>query len=205
MPAEMTTSGVFQPTVEWAQRKDVIFVTVTVENSKTPQIDLADDKFHFRGRGGPDQREYECILEFYKPVDSGKARRIPSDRNIQYVIPKKEIGPFWPRLLKTDKKMHWVKIDFNKWKDEDDLSDEEAAGGGKFDLNDMMGQMGGFGGEKPDLDDLEDSDNEDLPDLEDDKEKEEEGGEGKKEHAADTTEKEKEAQGDHEDAKASIS
>lgn len=70
--------------------------------------------------------------------------------------------------------MHWVKIDFNKWKDEDDLSDEE--GGGKFDLNDvsenkvfvnflyayyknftffqMMGQMGGFGGEKPDLDDL---------------------------------------------------
>jgi len=179
----MATSPVFQPAVEWAQRKDIVYVTIGVENLKEPQIDLADDKFHFRGRGGPDQREFDCLLEFYKPVDASKSRRIPSDRSIQYVIPKKESGPFWPRLLKTDKKMHWVKIDFNKWKDEDDESDEEAM---NWDMNDMMGKMGSYGDANPDggLDDTGDSDNEDLPDLEDDlpaddeddKEKDEEEG-----------------------------
>jgi len=191
----------FQPPVEWAQRKDLVYLTIGVEDSKDLQIELADDKFHFRGRGGPDKRDFEVTLEFNKEVDSAKARRIPSDRNIQYVVPKKESGPFWPRLLKTDKKMHWVKIDFNKWKDEDDLSDEEGA---KFDFNDMMGQMGGMsnlGGGRPDLEDLEDSDNEDLPDLEDDKEKEHEdadedpakqhsnaAGDKKDEHGAAATE-----------------
>jgi len=199
----MATSNVFQPAVEWAQRKDIIYVTIGVENVKEPKDDLADDKFHFRGRGGPDEREFDCALEFYKPVDASKARRIPSDRSIQFVIPKKESGPFWPRLLKTDKKMHWVKIDFNKWKDEDELSEDD--GGQKFDFNDMMGQMGGMGGGgmggmggggmggmggmgafdgKPDLDDLDDSDNEELPDLEDDKEeKEKEGEEGDATHS----------------------
>jgi len=110
-------------------------------------------------------------------VDAAKARRVPTGRNIQYVIPKKETGAFWPRLLKAEKKVHWVKIDFNKWKDEDDLSDDEGA---KFDLNDMMGQMGGFNAGRPDLDDLEDSDNEELPDLEDDKEDKEDETSGKK-------------------------
>jgi len=148
------------------------------------------------------------MLEFYKPVDASKARRIPSDRSIQYVVSKKESGPFWPRLLKTDKKMHWVKIDFNKWKDEDELSEDD--GGQKFDFNDMMGSMGGMQGGmggfdgKPDLDDLDDSDNEELPDLEDDKEEGKEKGEDEDEktttHHSHTDEKTK---GD--EAKASIS
>jgi len=187
----MASSGIFQPPVEWAQRKDVIFLTVTVGDFKEPQINLADDKFHFRGRGGPDQRDFDCTVEFYKEVDSSKARRIPSDRNIQYVIPKKESGPFWPRLLKSDKKVHWVKIDFNKWKDEDDVSEDEGA---QFNFNDMMGQMGGFEG-KPDLDDLEDSDNEELPDLEDDKGEKEEGEDEAKQQHSDTKGK-----GDHDGA-----
>ena len=42
---------------------------------------------------------------------------------------KAEEGPYWPRLLKDTKKVHWLKVDFNKWKDEDE-SDEEAAGAG---------------------------------------------------------------------------
>merc|ERR1711997_482605 len=37
-------------------------------------------------------------------------------------------GPYWERLLKDKTKQHWLKVDFQKWKDEDD-SDEEAGGG----------------------------------------------------------------------------
>ena len=55
---------------------------------------------------------------------------------------KTEEGPYWERLLKDKTKQHWLKIDFNKWKNEDD-SDDEAAGpggapGGGGDLEEVV-------------------------------------------------------------------
>ena len=50
------------------------------------------------------------------------------DRVIEFALEKKEVGPYWPRLCKDKTKQHWLKIDFNKWKDEDE-SDDEAGGG----------------------------------------------------------------------------
>lgn len=60
------------------------------------------------------------------------------DRVIEFVLKKKnEEEPFWPRLTNEKVKHHWLKVDFNKWKDEDDSEDEVEGGGG----------MGGFGGD----------------------------------------------------------
>lgn len=65
---------------------------------------------------------------------------------IQYVLPKKEAGPFWPRLLKQEKKVPWVKVDFEKWKDEDESDDEWKGGaggaGGDFDMNAVTNAFG---------------------------------------------------------------
>jgi prostaglandin-E synthase len=165
----------YQPPVEWAQRKDLLFVTIRAEDCKNPNIEITNDKLVVKGVGGTGKQPFECVLEFFKDINEDKVRRVVNDRSLEFMIPKKESGPFWPRLLKSDKKMHWLKIDFNKWKDEDDEEDVENAN--NWDLNDMMGKMGGMGGfggdEKPNLDDFdEDSDNEELPDLEDDKEDE---------------------------------
>ena len=52
------------------------------------------------------------------------------DRCIEFALEKKEDGPYWDRLLKEKTKRHWLKIDFNKWKDEDESDEEEAAGPG---------------------------------------------------------------------------
>lgn len=41
------------------------------------------------------------------------------------ILQKKESGPFWPHLTKLKEKYHWLKINFNKWKEEDD-SDIDA-------------------------------------------------------------------------------
>lgn len=51
---------------------------------------------------------------------------------------KKETGPYWPRLIKSDKKCHWIKIDFNRWKEEEELdSDVEANDFGFGDVNNI--------------------------------------------------------------------
>merc|ERR1712227_592013 len=108
-----------------------------------------------------------------------KTKYAVRDRVIEFALEKKDgEGPYWKRLVKEEKKQHWLKVDFNKWRDEDESDDE--AGGGQ-DLEQMMSQMGGLGGgmagmpgspggkmERPSLDDLdaeEDSDDEELPDL----------------------------------------
>lgn len=68
-------------------------------------------------------------------------------------------SPFWKKLLSGDVKPHWLKIDFNKWKDEDDSEDEGgmgmggpggpggfpgAPGGSMGGFEEIMKQMGGF-------------------------------------------------------------
>lgn len=37
---------------------------------------------------------------------------------------------YWPHLTKEKKKYHWLKVDFKKWKDEDDSDDEAVSGAG---------------------------------------------------------------------------
>lgn len=57
------------------------------------------------------------------------------ERQIELVLKKKEDkGPYWPHLTKEKNKYHWLKVDFNKWKDEDDSEDDmEGMEGGGFD------------------------------------------------------------------------
>merc|ERR1712077_152724 len=77
-----------------------------------------------------------------KEIDPEKTKYQVRPRCIEFALEKAEEGPYWERLLKDKTKQHWLKVDFQKWKDEDD-SDEEAGGG---DLEDMMRNMGGLGG-----------------------------------------------------------
>lgn len=53
-----------------------------------------------------------------------KSRSFVRDRNIELILVKREEGPFWPHLLKEKVKQHWLKVDFSRWKDEDDSDDE---------------------------------------------------------------------------------
>jgi len=179
----MAATPMMHPIVLWAQRKDKIFLTIEIEDSKDSEFKWDPSKLTFKGHGGPENTLFECSLEFNKEIDTEGIRRVANTRFPQFVIPKKANEPgFWPRLLKDPKKAPWVKVDFNRWKDEDESDDDfgmgggmggMGGGGGGGDFESMMQNMGGMGGmggfDRPDLDDFPDSDDEDLPDLEDDK------------------------------------
>lgn len=157
------------PPVQWAQRKNLVYLSVCVEDCKNPDIKLHPDKLYFRSKGGVDQKEYEVTINLFQEIIPEDSKYVVRDRLVEFILRKKIDGPFWKRLVKEDKKFHWLKVDFDKWRDEDD-SDEEY--GNNQDLEDMFKQMGGLGdsGDK-DIADLdkgneEDSDDEEIPDLE---------------------------------------
>uniref|UniRef100_A0A2P2HW88 Prostaglandin E synthase 3-like n=1 Tax=Hirondellea gigas TaxID=1518452 RepID=A0A2P2HW88_9CRUS len=162
------------PPVTWAQRKNMVFMTICVEDCKDAVINIETDRIYFKGTGGAENKLYENTLELYGELDPTASRKFVRDRNIELFLIKKEIGPFWPHLLKQKLKQHWLKVDFSKWKDEDD--EEEVDGSNPNDFQQMMAQMGNLtpgqdGMGKPSLDDLDgedetDSDDEALPDLE---------------------------------------
>ena len=62
------------------------------------------------------------------PIYFQKSKFAVRDRVIEFALEKKDSGPYWKRLVKEEQKQHWLKVDFNKWKDEDE-SDDEAGGG----------------------------------------------------------------------------
>ncbi|XP_022673525.1 prostaglandin E synthase 3-like [Varroa jacobsoni] len=159
------TAEVRNPVVLWAQRKDCVYLTVAVEDCKNAQVKIESDKVIFKGTGG-DKHTYECTLTLYGKLKVDESKFVTRDRATEMLLVKESKGEYWPRLLKDTTKMHWLKVDFNKWKDEDD-SDAEDMSGGNFE--EMMRQIGGFGGPDAaggDFDDEVDSDDEGLPDLE---------------------------------------
>jgi prostaglandin-E synthase len=136
--------------------------------------------------GLPENKNYELTMNFFKKINPEKVVSRNSGRSYEFIITKADTkSEYWPSLTNDKKKPHYLKVDFNKWKDEgsDDEAEENAFGdgmGGMGNFNDLMGSMGGMGGipgmpgmgmggdGKPSFDDLEDedSDDEQIPDLE---------------------------------------
>ena len=54
-----------------------------------------------------------------------KSRYAVRPREVTFMIKKKETGPYWERLLATNVKQPWLRIDFKNWLDEEDESEEE--------------------------------------------------------------------------------
>ncbi|KAF4527057.1 hypothetical protein B566_EDAN001607 [Ephemera danica] len=116
-----------------------------------PEIIIEPSTIYFKGVGGTEMKTHE------------KSKTNVRARNIEIILKKKEEGPFWPHLTKSKQKYHWLKVDFGRWRDEDD-SEEEMGGAGEDDFPNSPG-----GDAKPSFDELDqesDSDDENMPDLE---------------------------------------
>jgi cytosolic prostaglandin-E synthase len=98
---------------------------------------FTDDSLFFKGIGLPENKHHEVKINFYKKINPEKVMSKNCGRCYEFVITKAETtSEYWPSLTTDKKKPHWLKVDFNKWKDEG--SDEDSDGG--------MGGMGGMPG-----------------------------------------------------------
>ncbi|KAF2735234.1 HSP20-like chaperone [Polyplosphaeria fusca] len=194
------------PEVTWAQRsssteaeKNYVFLTIVATDVPTSDVklDLKPTSLSFKGASTSKKITYAVDLDFFAEIDPEESKIHHTDRDIELVLRKKELKEeYWPRLLKDNKKMHFLKTDFDKWVDEDEqdaqVDDEDymskmnpmggAGGDGGFGGIDFskLGAAQGAGG-LPDMGDLgamagegessDDDDDEDMPELEEEEAK----------------------------------
>ncbi|KFM22729.1 Uncharacterized protein F751_6760 [Auxenochlorella protothecoides] len=145
------------PPVQWAQRKDRLYLTFDLQDCKDPTIEVKNDeasqsgRVSFKGNAhshatGPDEHTYSMDLELYGEIDDSDVKQVKTDRTVVLILAKKEEGPHWPRLLKAaGRAPSNVKVDWNRWVDED----EEGTGGLEedgFDLSALQNLGGGGAG-----------------------------------------------------------
>merc|ERR1711928_265632 len=107
------------------RKKNLVSLTLNLEDCKSPEITVEPTKVYFKGTGGPDKKLHEVTIELFNEIDTEESKYSVRDRSIEFFLKKKEEGPYWPSLMKEKKKVHWLKIDFNRWRDEDDSDPED--------------------------------------------------------------------------------
>ena len=146
------------PILKWAQRKDKLFITICVVHSKKPIVDLTDGK-RIKYEGTDGSKNYSFDIELYDEIVKDESKYTLDSRNIFLNLKKKNSGPYWPRLLKDEKKYHWIEVDWMYYaeEDEEDEATQPMKPGQDFDDMPDMGEM----------------DEDDEPDKKDDEKKEE--------------------------------
>ncbi|XVF72611.1 hypothetical protein PTKIN_Ptkin12aG0134600 [Pterospermum kingtungense] len=177
------------PEVKWAERADKVYLTVLLPDSKNAKVNLEPEGvFTFSATAGADNKLYELKLDLHDKVKVEESKINVGVRSIFCILEKAEKG-WWKKLLRGDGKTpHYIKVDWDKWVDED----EDTGGLGDIDLGGMdfsnFGDMGGM----PDVDDFaEESDDDEFevskPAIQDGKKAE--GDAKPKEEGAGTSEK----------------
>ncbi|XP_050235488.1 co-chaperone protein p23-2 [Mercurialis annua] len=108
------------PEVLWAQRSNKVYLTIALPDAKNVSVKCeADGLFSFSAVGIHGE-SFDFTLQLYGPVNSEKCRSRIGLRNIICSVRKQDKG-WWKRLLKTEEKpAPYIKVDWNKWCDEDD-------------------------------------------------------------------------------------
>ncbi|PIA44411.1 hypothetical protein AQUCO_01700183v1 [Aquilegia coerulea] len=153
------------PEVKWAQREDKVYITVLLPDAKSPKVNLEPDgTFTFSATAGAENHLYELKLDLYDKVNVEESKINLGVRSIFCVIEKAE-KEWWKKLLRGDEKTpHYVKVDWDKWADEDsdDVPVDDLDLGGmdfsNFGGMDGMGEMDDMGDDEPD--DTEDEEQE---------------------------------------------
>ncbi|KAI9037223.1 Hsp90 cochaperone SBA1 [Aspergillus affinis] len=144
------------PEVTWAQRssstdaeRNYLYVSIKAPDvsRSSASLNITSKNVTFSGDSKKGVR-YEVSLDLFGEIDPENSKTNHSDREVELVLRKKELKEeFWPRLLETKQKVHFLKTDFDKWVDEDEQDeapeDDYANNFGGFEG--MGGDQGGLG------------------------------------------------------------
>lgn len=125
----------FLISVLWAQRssdkdatKNIVYLTIRIPDSIHTKIELTSTGIKLDADSEDDSNHYALSLEFYDEIDAEASKRKSNGNSISFILRKKNLNAeYWPRLTKEKVKLHFLKTDFDKWRDEDEQDDEEES------------------------------------------------------------------------------
>ena len=106
-----------QRSSETDAEKNYIILTIGVPDvpPKSLQLNLTSTGLTFTGTSETKKTTYHLDIEFYGEIDVENSKTHHTAANVQMILRKKELkAEYWPRLLKSDKKMHFLRTDFDK-------------------------------------------------------------------------------------------
>ncbi|OIW01415.1 hypothetical protein TanjilG_25711 [Lupinus angustifolius] len=160
------------PLVKWAQRSDELYITIELPDAQDVKLKLEPEgKFYFSATAGADKIPYEVDIDLFDKIDVDNSKANITSRNIFYLVTKAE-NKWWDRLLKQGGKLLvFLKVDWDKWVDEDEEDDSKPVSDMDFgDVDFSKLNMGG--GEGLGIDDAGEDDDDDDDDDESDIEEE---------------------------------
>eukprot|EP00755_Sulcionema_specki_P037834 Sspe_Gene.109734::Locus_89901_Transcript_1_1_Confidence_1.000_Length_368::g.109734::m.109734/K15730/PTGES3; cytosolic prostaglandin-E synthase len=101
------------PSVLWAERPDVVLVTVSVQDAEDVNIEVKAGSLGFTCTAGG--VKYHTVLDLKGEVVPEESTKAIRPRQVEMKLKKKEEGPYWEALTKT--KLPHVKVNWNQWKD----------------------------------------------------------------------------------------
>ncbi|MQL94372.1 hypothetical protein Taro_027029 [Colocasia esculenta] len=150
-------ASIRHPEVKWAQRADKVYITILLPDAKDVKVNLEPEgALSFSAYGGAENNLYELKLDLYDK----ESKINVGVRNIFCVVEKVE-KVWWKKLLRGDEKPpHYLKVDWDKWADEDEDTGPGDLDFGGMDFSKFGGMEGAGDGMDDDLDDTDDEDQE---------------------------------------------
>ncbi|KAF4519447.1 hypothetical protein B566_EDAN008674 [Ephemera danica] len=90
-------------------------------------FEIHKDKVQFSsfGHGAKGPNLYNFSLHLHSPIHPDESTTRVTDRQVEFTL-KKSSTKWWPRVTAQPQKPAWLKIDFDRWKTEEDLDEDEA-------------------------------------------------------------------------------
>ncbi|KAL6519292.1 hypothetical protein OROGR_018612 [Orobanche gracilis] len=113
-----------KPEVLWAQRSDKVYLTVSLPDAKDISVNCEPHGLFNFSAVGVNGEPFNFTLQLYDNIAPQGCKTKICSRNILCSIQKEQKG-WWKRLLKSEEKLApYIKVDWNKWCDEDDEESE---------------------------------------------------------------------------------
>ncbi|KAH0723483.1 hypothetical protein AABB24_017818 [Solanum stoloniferum] len=119
-----------QPEVLWAQRSEKVYLTISLPDAKDVSLKCDPDGVFNFSAIGVNGDSFSVTLQLYGNVIPERCKTNIGSRIILCSIQKEQRG-WWPRILKSEEKpAPYLKVDWNKWCDEDDEEYSDSDDGG---------------------------------------------------------------------------
>ncbi|KAL8095085.1 co-chaperone protein p23-2 [Apium graveolens] len=110
------------PEVLWAQRSDKVYLTIALPDAKNVSIKCEPEGLFSFSALGPKGESFNFSLKLYGNIVPEGCKSKVGLRNILCSVQKEKKG-WWKRLLMSEEKpAPYLKVDWNKWCDEDEES-----------------------------------------------------------------------------------